>query len=340
MQTFWTPLIFSVILAYSWLGYKITHTELPSPTSPAILYATEAKQDLQITFTQAIDEAKKSIHLAIYSLKDKKIIKALRRAGKRGVKVQIVCDHEASSGAAKKLGSQIETTYRKSKGLMHLKLLVVDRMISYCGSANLTTASLKMHANLVSGIRSKSLASHLVKKIKNLSREGLVKPLKRAEFSLPGQKIEMWTFPDNPRGEKRIKKLIQGAKKSVRVAMFTWTRFDLADAIIAARKRGLNVEVVLDRNSSTNVSKKIAQRLLNAGINVRVNQGQELLHHKCLIIDDKTLLNGSANWTKAAFTNNDDCFLIISPLNSDQQLTLRKMWKEMLYNSILLKKEI
>lgn len=334
-QTLWTSLVFTVLFAYSWLGYKVTHTELPSTTSPAILYATEARQDLQVTFSQAIDEAKKSICLAIYSLSDTKVINALRRASERGVEVQVVCDQTASSGIANKLGSGIKTTYRKSKGLMHLKILVIDRKVSYCGSANLTTGSLKRHSNLVSGIQSRPLASYLIKKIENLNSEGLVHPLKNETFSLPSQKIEMWTFPDNAHGEMRVKKLIQEAKKSVQVAMFTWTRFDLADEIVKAQKRGIKVEVVIDRNSSTNVSKKVAEKLLKAGVKVRVNQGQELLHHKCLIIDHKTLLNGSANWTKAAFTNNDDCFLIITPLNNAQKLTLRKMWKEMIMNSSL-----
>ena len=110
--------------------------------------------------------------------------------------------------------------------------------------------------------------------------------------------------------------------------MFTWTRFDLADAVISAKKRGVNVEVILDRNASNGVSQKIAKKLLEGGISVRVNQGQELLHHKLLLIDNETLVNGSANWTKAAFTNNDDFFLILSPLTDSQRKALDEMWAE------------
>lgn len=329
----WSSIILLIAFLYSWVGYELTHTKLPTADIPAQLYATETHHDLQLTFVQAIDEAKQSIRLIIYSLRDKKVINALKRAAARGVDIQIVCDKNASSGVAKKLGSNIQTTYRKGKGLMHLKILVIDQKQVFLGSANLTMASLKMHGNLVYGLESEGLAAYLVDKFDNLKNEGLIEPLRYAVLPFKDQRMEIWLFPDNQDGVERIKKLLRNAQKSVKIAMFTWTRYDLADAVISAHQKGLDVQVVLDRNASQGVSQKIADKLSSAGIDVRVNQGDELLHHKLLIIDDETLLNGSANWTKAAFTVNDDCFLILSPLNSSQRQTLHKMWEEIKLNS-------
>lgn len=332
-KALWAFIFLLIAYFYSWVGYQLTHTELPSANAPAHLYATETHHDLQLMFVQAIDEAKDSIRLIIYSLRDKKVINALKRAADRGVDIQIVCDKNASSGVTKKLGSKVQTTYRKGKGLMHLKILVIDHQRIFLGSANLTTASLKMHGNLVYGLESEALAEYLVDKFENLKKVGLIEPLPYAVLPFEDQKMEMWLFPDNENGVDKIKQLLRSAKKSVKIAMFTWTRYDLADAVISAYHKGLDVEVVLDRNASQGVSKKIADKLSKAGIKVRVNQGDELLHHKLLIIDDETLLNGSANWTKAAFKNNDDCFLILYPLNTFQKETLSKMWDEILHNS-------
>ena len=36
---------------------------------------------------------------------------------------------------------------------------------------------------------------------------------------------------------------------------------------------------------------------------------------------------GSANWTKAAFKQNDDCFLIIHDLADEQRQSMQKLWR-------------
>jgi cardiolipin synthase A/B len=329
----WTALIILTASAFGWLGFHLTHTRLPEENTPIHLYSQETRDDLQLAYKQAITEAKKSIYLTIYSLRDVKIINALRDAADHGVSVNILCDKNASSGVAKKLGNGIQTHYRKGKGLMHQKILVVDEKNSYCGSSNLTTASLKMHGNLVLGIYSPALADYLIKKFNNLKQEGLVEALPAKTFSVAGQQLEMRLLPDDSNGVKRLRSVIRSAEKTVKVAMFTWTRFDLANEIIQAQKRGVEVEVVLDRNSATGVSARVAQKLLEAGIVVRVNTGEELLHHKYLLVDNTTLVNGSANWTKAAFVNNDDCFMVLSPLTDEQSTILKKMWSVIQLNS-------
>jgi phosphatidylserine/phosphatidylglycerophosphate/cardiolipin synthase-like enzyme len=327
-KIFWLFIVSATAYGYYLIGETLTTASLPTHDKPIEFYATETHHDLQITFTQAINEAKETIHLTIYSLRDKKVIKALQNAANRGVHIQIVCDRNASSGVARKLGSKIDTTYRKGRGLMHQKILITDALKVMIGSANLTTASLKMHGNLVSGFYSVPLAEYLINKFYALSREGFVEKIPHDKFVINGQELEMWLFPDDKGGVNRVRQLIRSAKKSIKVAMFTWTRFDLADEIIAAHNRGVQTEIALDRNASQGVSEKIAIKFFEAGIPIRVNQGEGLLHHKFMLVDDKTLLNGSANWTKAAFKYNDDCFYILSPLEPSQQSFMKKLWKE------------
>ena len=329
----WALIILLIGYFYGSVGYALTHAKLPSAENPIKFYATETHHDLQITFVQTIDDAEDSIRLIIYSLRDKKVINALKRAAERGIDVEIVCDHNASSGLAKKMGSKVKVTYRKSKGLMHQKIMITDSTLILCGSANLTTASLKSHGNLVVGIYSKPLAAYLLAKFSHMKTEGLIEPSLNKDWTIGGQHLDFWFFPDNTDGVEKIKELLRSAEKSVKIAMFTWTRYDLADAVISAKQKGIKIEVVLDRNASNGVSKRIAEKLTKGGVDVRVNRGQELLHHKFLLIDDKTLVNGSANWTKAAFTYNDDFFLVLSPLSDLQKKTLNEMWEEVLLHS-------
>ncbi len=109
--------------------------------------------------------------------------------------------------------------------------------------------------------------------------------------------------------------------------MFTFTRQDFAQAIIQAAKRGVKTEVVIDHQSAKGASAKVVALLQKAGVSVSLSQGSALLHHKFLYIDGKVLENGSANWTKAAFTQNDDCFLILHELNDSQKQQMEKLWK-------------
>ncbi len=66
---------------------------------------------------------------------------------------------------------------------------------------------------------------------------------------------------------------------------------------------------------------------------LNVNTGQGLLHYKTMVIDDSILVNGSANWTKAAFTQNEDCYFVLSPLSDSQVLFVKEMWKQIMNNS-------
>ena len=110
--------------------------------------------------------------------------------------------------------------------------------------------------------------------------------------------------------------------------MFTWTREDFAKGVIAAFRRGVDVEVVIDYYQGKGASFKIVEQLKNSGVKVRIGKGGALLHHKFMVIDDDTLVNGSANWTKAAFTRNDDCFIVLDPLSSNNQEKLETLWKK------------
>lgn len=139
----------------------------------------------------------------------------------------------------------------------------------------------------------------------------------------------MWFLPDNTHAVAQLKRLIQTAEKSLKVAMFTWTRFDLAQEMIEAKQKGVEVEIIIDQQSGRGVSAGIVHHLRKGAIPVRLSTGMGLLHHKFMIIDDKILVNGSANWTKAAFGSNDDCVIILYNLNHKQQRNLHRLWKVM-----------
>lgn len=302
-----------------WAGESETPSAPPTGGNPAALYSNMTGDHLQKTLASAIQNAKKSIVLMIYSLNDPEIIQALKKKSEEGVSVKVIYDARASVGVDRKLGPAVDAIARASHGLMHQKIMVLDEEEVWLGSANMTTDSLFEQGNLVAALRCSHLANNILQKAKCMSEDSFEKPIANHLFSIGGQDCELWFLPDNNQAVAKIKTILQGAKKTIRVAMYTFSRYDFAKELIDAKKRGVNVEVFLDHQSSKGASSQIVAMLKKHGISIFTNPGQSLLHYKFLYVDDATLVNGSANWTKAAFQQNDDVFMIFHRVTNEQK---------------------
>lgn len=98
----------------------------------------------------------------------------------------------------------------------------------------------------------------------------------------------------------------------------------LIDALIEAKKRGVEVEVILDQNvdfvhrrhpSDWDVeikSTRAFKRLKDAGIKVYYDEPARYTHCKTVIIDKKIVILGSTNWTESAFNNSIETNLLVN----------------------------
>ncbi|MCH9627831.1 MAG: Cardiolipin synthase [Chlamydiales bacterium] len=286
-----------------------------SSNEPVQLYASACHDDLCKVVLNAIQGASESIYLVMYSLNENKVIKALNQKAKEGVEVTVVYDPTTPQEGYEKLVG-IKRLPIKISGLMHKKILIVDQERILVGSANFTRGSLRSHDNLVVGATSAELS----RVIQNEEPE--------KQFIVGGQRLEFWSLPrDKKEGLTRLIGLIEGAQKTIQVAMYTWTHPVLTEAIVQAHQRGVHVEVILDRGQANGVGRKALQSLVNSGVPIWLSTGRKLLHHKCLVVDNAVLVNGSANWTRAAFSRNHDCFFVLQDLSEAQQEKLATLWK-------------
>lgn len=328
-----TALIAILLITLVKLGESVVQdpypaAELPSSSEPVQLYSNQTGDNLTQLYVNAIRSAEHSITLVIFSLKDPQIIQALKDRCQSGISVYIVCDAQASKGITKQCnGSGIKIIRRAGKGLTHQKIVIIDSEQILIGSANFTTESLITHGNLVMGLKNHVLANTLEDKIKSMDEDGDSTPLLHKDVIIGNQKVELWILPDDPQAVNRLKTLIRSAKKTVNIAMFTWTRRDLTQDLIEASQRNVKVDTIIDNYSGKGASAKIVNMLSTGGIPIALSTGKGLMHHKFAYIDGKTLINGSANWTHNAFANNDDCFIVLSPLTKDQRNKMNALWK-------------
>lgn len=102
---------------------------------------------------------------------------------------------------------------------------------------------------------------------------------------------------------------LQNARYSLDVCMFTMACRQLGDILIKAHQEGLVVRVITDKEQ-TGASGSQIESLREAGIQVRNDNTSYFMHHKFVLIDGKTVINGSLNWTLQGVCGNQENVII------------------------------
>lgn len=100
------------------------------------------------------------------------------------------------------------------------------------------------------------------------------------------------------------------AKESLRVCVFNITLNEIADCLIACHDRGIHVKVITDDEQQTSQGSDV-ERLAQAGVKVRNDKSEWLMHHKFSVVDDHTVLTGSFNYTQSAVLRNREHVLVL-----------------------------
>ncbi len=107
-----------------------------------------------------------------------------------------------------------------------------------------------------------------------------------------------------------VVKSINSAQKSICMATYSFTSKPVAEALIHAKGRGVDIKIVSD--AKANGSKYTATKFLaNHGVNVRLNGNYPIMHNKFIVIDDKTVETGSFNYSQAAAAKNAENVIVI-----------------------------
>lgn len=104
---------------------------------------------------------------------------------------------------------------------------------------------------------------------------------------------------------------IGGAVRTILVQTYSFTSVPIARALVAAHDRGVVVRVISDRENET-ARYTALDYVANHGVEVRVDDRVRIAHNKVMVIDDRVVLTGSFNWTKAAQESNAENLVILS----------------------------
>ncbi|OFJ54448.1 phospholipase D-like domain-containing protein [Mycolicibacterium grossiae] len=112
---------------------------------------------------------------------------------------------------------------------------------------------------------------------------------------------------------------IAGARRSVRIKMFAFSHTPLLDAVVAAHRRGVMVQVMLNpaRRDGMTDNDSARDMLQAFGIDVRAsNPAFDLTHEKSMVVDDEHAFVESLNWTEENFTETRD-YAVVTPSRTE-----------------------
>jgi phosphatidylserine/phosphatidylglycerophosphate/cardiolipin synthase-like enzyme len=116
----------------------------------------------------------------------------------------------------------------------------------------------------------------------------------------------------SPKGgcTENIVEQINAAKSEILVQAYSFTSAPIAKALTGAYKRGIKVQVILDKSQKSERYTS-ATFISNAGIPTYIDDKHAIAHNKIMIIDRETVITGSFNFTKAAEEKNAENLLIL-----------------------------
>jgi phosphatidylserine/phosphatidylglycerophosphate/cardiolipin synthase-like enzyme len=142
-----------------------------------------------------------------------------------------------------------------------------------------------------------------------------------------GQVIDV-AFSPEAGSEALVVKAIASARSNIGVAAYSFTSPVVAKALLSAKKRGVDVRVVVDENGNRSKASLAALNLLaGAGIPTRTISRYAIHHDKYMVIDKTTVQTGSFNYSKAAAKSNSENVVVIWN-NPDVALSYLKHWQD------------
>ncbi len=321
----------SGIIARTLLGGALSLLLLPfppsAPTPPpeTIIIDPVVDRGYLSTVLLMIGDARKTIDFIQlefhYDPTVKKVQTALREALKRGVRVRGLIEdgldfNPTSLRYLTKFG--IEAKLDSPKKMTHNKLFIVDGDKVLLGSTNLSFNSIDNNHETNVYIENRRLGKFFEDYFGQLWKDSFAEPV-LSPPAVPGVRAVI-----NRGHFDALSGLIESARKKVWVVIYGMRYYDkypdsktnqLIDSLIAARKRGVDVKVSLDKsdyNQTLNqINERTKEHLEAGGVEVRYDSEAITTHAKLLIVDGAVMV-GSANWGYLALEKRNECSLIVT----------------------------
>lgn len=307
----------------SWYAVYFTAPKNPPQVS-------NPPDSLDAALTRFIQSARSSVDVATYQLDLPGVVQALLDAKKRGAVVRVVTDQKIFSDlkqnqALQELqNSNIPIVAGNPKAIMHNKFVVVDKQAVWMGAWNFTLNDTYRNDNNGIVIQSAELARNYTvtfEKMFNAKKFGAARAAggTTPRLTIGGSAVENYFAPEDRVAEKIVARLRQAAR-TIDFMAFAFTDDQIGAAILERARGGVVVRGVFELTGSDTSASEYG-KLKQAGLDVRQDGNPFSMHHKVFIVDGKTVIFGSFNFTQSAEQENDENLLIVDDIPLAQTFT-------------------
>jgi len=289
----------------------------------AIVYTEPEAGDLPIV--NAIAGAKSSVWVEVYLLTERNVINALEKAASQGIDVRVMLEGHPYGGGSVSPQETISTL--KAAGvkaqeaspafaLTHTKMMLVDATTAYISTANYTLSALGGSSTTA-------------------NREFIVQDTDSTDvaecnaiFTADWQRVSptlsdphLVISPVNSR--VRILALVNSATKSLHVEEEEMQDVPLIQALIAAQKRGVTVQIAVPKPTPGSNDSLGEQELQQAGVTIvqiQDDSSHHYIHAKDIIADSTIAYVGSVNASAPSMDKNREVGVLLADSQAIQTL--------------------
>jgi phosphatidylserine/phosphatidylglycerophosphate/cardiolipin synthase-like enzyme len=286
-------------------------------TNPASSLASQKTGGIDQPLVAAIDAAKVSVDVAIYSLSLNSIRDALLRAHDRGVQVRMVMESENLDRAdpQRLIEAGIPILGDRREGLMHNKFTVIDGSEVWVGGMNYTDSGAYEDNNVLIRVRSVKMAENYTKEFEEMFvddqfGDSVVAETPNPRVTIDGTPIDTYFSPDDG-VQAVLLDILNEAQESIYFMAFSFTSDSLGGAIRDRAEAGVTVAGVMDDDQVASNAGTEFDPFRQAGLDVYRDGNPGQMHHKIIIVDESIVIVGSYNFTNSAETKNDENLMVI-----------------------------
>lgn len=119
-------------------------------------------------------------------------------------------------------------------------------------------------------------------------------------------------FSPEGSAQKAILNLINSAQHEIRVSAYSFTSPEVVKALIKAKRRGVDVKLVVDYKGNTKKASVAAMNLVvNADIPIKTIKKYAIHHDKFIIVDRVSVETGSFNYSRSANSRNSENVIVL-----------------------------
>ncbi len=272
--------------------------------------------DIEDEIARELQVARESIRVAMYNLRSERLGWLLLERQLDGLQVEVYWDarqmekpHNTLDDELREAGLNIIPVLNTNSNYstLHDKLAVIDDHVVFMGSANWGNSALHQNNECILALRSTELAA-----VVDAELDELVSGDHQPRTGDADSRVQLYFSPDD-RVDTVIERYIDNAEHTIYAAVFSFRLSWLAEAMIEAHERGVEVVLITDEKQSSNTW--VDDMVREAGIRVIEVLNDvgpyNAMHHKFVVIDGDTTLVGSYNWTyTATFHSYEDLAVI------------------------------